>query len=117
MAPEDMDLVGRAMPASTAGLDPFERRGAIEAGLKKLHISGDVIAVLMKRLASERTILHEWDFDYIRKRFEIYRGEMARDKDWQKIDAAFRRSLAGNGVREGLESLKGYHCNYDESKK
>ncbi len=81
----DMDILDKAMPQQTAGMDPDERKEAIVKGLKKLNVPELEINRLMKKLLNVRTIQHEWDYNYIRARFRIYKSEMKNDSLWIKL--------------------------------
>jgi len=85
LSPKDMDILDKAMPQQTAGMDSDERKEAIIKGLKELNVPELEINRLMEKLLNERTIHHEWDYDYIRSRFKIYKSEMKNDSVWSKI--------------------------------
>ena len=85
ISPEDMDVIEKSMPQSTAGLDPDERKEGIIQGLRNNHLNQKEINRLILLLEKEKTVNKRWDYDYIRARMSNYRREMASDQNWQKI--------------------------------
>jgi len=85
LSPKDMDILDKAMPQQTAGMEPNERKEAIIKGLKELNVPELEINRLMEKLLNEQVVNHLWDYDYIRARFRIYKSEMKKDSVWSKI--------------------------------
>ena len=98
VSPEDMVIIEKGLTPNTHGTEA-ERKEAFIEKLKTENIPDSII----QKYIAEIELIHgagtgQWNYEYIRARFEVYKRQMSHDAEWNRIDSLYQNDLKSDSA-------------------